>query len=236
MLPCKRCGASLEIPLDLAAMTVRCNYCGETTALPNDVLNARRQERMARMAATAPAVQPKVEPKESYMWIVWVLVGTIGLMVAITVLELVSKKASPPPEQQTPIAQPLPAPTPKPIASDAKSTGQVRMTERMKQLYDLGCKNVIMPPEQAQGAMKLDTKFAAKGTCVRILVTTGSADNTMHLTLKTPFGEDIQTPPASREVEFNYCPTQSGPYPAHITPKNEDYFTIAAVECPKSVK
>lgn len=238
MIACRRCGASLEIPLDLDATTVRCTYCGDTTQLPNDVMHARRQERMARMAATAPAQQPKSEPKaDSNMWIVYVIVGTIGLVVAITILQLVSKSDPPPPQQ--PVTQaplPLPIATAAPIASDPKSTGQTRMTERMKQLYALGCKNVIMPPEQAQGDMKLDTKFTTGTTCVRVLAITGSATNKLTVTFKTPFGEDIPSPPANTEVEFTYCPKQSGPHPGHVTATTADFYTIAAVECPASVK
>jgi hypothetical protein len=240
MIACQRCGASLEIPLDLAATTVRCNYCGDQTQLPNDVLSARRQERMSRMAATAPAVTPK--PSSGFPWIVIavcavVFIGVVGSIIAavVTSVAVTEPITVSGPVIVTP-PTPMPIPTPKPIASDAKSTGATRTTERMKQLYDKGCKNVIMPPEQAQGDTKLNAKFVADGTCVRMLAITGSAENKLTLTMKTPFGEDVKTPTASNEVDFSFCPKQSGPYPTNVTTTNADFYTVAAVECPAWVK
>jgi hypothetical protein len=241
MIACQHCGASLEIPLDLAAMAVRCHYCGEQTQLPNDVLQARRQERMSRMAATAPAVVPKLSSPSTGGILVAVVIGVsvLGSLVAI-VLSIVMRDDSPTPvtiPHPVIVTPPIPViPTAKPIASDAKSIGATRTTERMKQLYDKGCKNVIMPPEQTQGDMKLSAKFVANGTCVRMLVITGSAENKLTLTMKTPFGEEVKTPAASNELDFSFCPKQSGPYPTNVTTTNDDFYTVAAVECPAWVK
>jgi hypothetical protein len=235
MVGCQRCGAGLEVPLDLAATTVRCNYCGHTTPIPAEMMNARRQERMARMAATTPQVNPP--PPSSNLWMVWVALP-VGLAIAIGVLVpiLAATGSATTTTTMTTFTPPKPAPTPNPNASDAKSHGQTRTTELMKQLYDKGCKNVIMPPERARGDTKLDTKLVANNaTCVRVLVVTGSADNKLTLTMKTPFGEELKTPPASGEVDFTYCPKQSGPHPTHITATTEEFYMVAAVECPKSL-
>lgn len=235
MVGCQRCGASLEVPLDLAATTVRCSYCGHTTSLPADVMNARRQERMARMAATTPEVTPP-PPPPSNVWMVWVA-SAVGMTIAFGVVVPILTRTTttdPPTTTTTTTTTPAPVAIPKPIASDAKSTGQTRTTELMKQLYDKGCKNVVMPPERAQGDTKLDTKLVA-GTCVRVLVVTGSAENKLTLAMKNPFGEELKTPAASSEVDFMYCPKQSGPHPTHITATTEDFYTVAAVECPKSL-
>src|SRR5258708_27723685 len=143
MIACQRCGASLEIPLDLAALTVRCNYCGDQTQLPNDVLQARRQERMSRMAATAPAATPK--PSSGFPWIAIAISGVVFLAIAGSIIAVVvaSAVAIEPVTVSGPVIvtppTPIPIPTPKPIASDAKSVGATRATERMKQLYDKGC-------------------------------------------------------------------------------------------------
>src|SRR5439155_3238974 len=106
----------------------------------------------------------------------------------------------------------------------------------MKQLYGKGCTNVIMPPAQVQGDRTLDTKFVQNGTCVRVLVVTGSTENKLTLTMKNPFGEDLPTPVAGTEIDFTYCPKQSGPHPTHIDATTDDFYTVAAVECPKGVK
>ncbi len=234
MIGCQRCGAGLEVPLDLAATMLRCNYCGHTTPLPADVMNARRQERMSRMAATTPQVSP--QPASSNIWIFFVAVPAVLTIAAIVVIPLILASTTTTTTTTTTAPAPTaPVVTAKPIASDAKSTGQTRTTELMKQLYDKGCKNVIMPPERAQGDTKLDTKFVANNTCVRVLAVTGVAENKLTLSMKNPFGEELKTPTASGEVDFTYCPKQSGPHPTHITATTEDFYTVAAVECPKSL-
>lgn len=240
MIACKRCGAQLEVPLDLAATTVRCSYCGNTMPLPQDVMSARKQERMARMAATAPAVQTKSTGTSAgtsigiVVAIVGLLVlGFIGGIIFLIVAIAGAEKPEPGVATTPAVVDSTPAAIAKPIASDAQSTGQMRTTALMKQLYDKGCTNVIMPPEQAQGDKKLDTKFVQNGTCVRVLVITGSTDNKLTLAMKNPFGEDLPTPAPNTEIDFTYCPKQSGPHPTTITATNDDFYTVAAVECPK---
>jgi len=127
------------------------------------------------------------------------------------------------------------APVPAPRASDSKSTGEARTTVVMKQLYDKGCKNVIMAPVQSSGEKTLKAAFVLNGTCVRVLAITGVPDNALTLTMKTPFGETIPTPEAGNEVDFTYCPKTPGPHPMSIVPATDDFYTVAAVECPASL-
>src|SRR5260370_4324108 len=128
MSGCQQCGAALEVPLDLAATTVRCHYCGQTTSLPADVMNARRQERMARMAATTPHVQPR---RVSTAWIGWMVGGVVLSTLVVGVIAVLGTAATvtTTPITVTPPAEPTPTAAPKPIASDAKSTGATRATE-----------------------------------------------------------------------------------------------------------
>ncbi len=127
-------------------------------------------------------------------------------------------------------APPTEPPRPPP-SKDDRSSGMTRMTALMKAANGSGCKRVVMAPEVMQGGHEL-TWTAVTGSCVRFFATTGVADNAIEVELRTPFGERLETPAASTEIDFTQCPKNKGPHKLHIVPATDDYFTIAGVECP----
>ncbi len=248
-LICRRCGATLTVPGDLAAVTAHCSFCGDQTPLPDGLLQARQQERQllveAQIAATAQQQAAAVQDQRTrgisrmVLWIVGLsVVGPIVLTVIIEGFLYFAVKSA---AEQLPVAvrtdvePPLaPRPPPRP-PDDPRSTGEERMTAMMKIADGAGCKTVIMPPTRGQGDQTLDTKFVVNGTCVRAMVTTGMPDNKLSLTMKTPFGETIKTPESSTEIDFIYCPKKAGPHPTSISPATDGYYTVAALECPASI-
>ena len=134
------------------------------------------------------------------------------------------------------ISTPQPTVAPRAIASDSKSTGEDKTTAEMKDLYAKGCKSVTMAPKQMQGERTLKTNFVVGGPCIRLLANTGVSDNKLTLTMKNPLGETIKTPEPATEIDFMFCPKIAGEHPMTITPATDDYFTLAAVDCPASVK
>ena len=246
-LSCQRCGAALAVPVDLTALVVRCQFCGEQTPLPHELLALRAQERQTQLQqqAQAQARASAEQTTRSATRSMWLFVGlilgvplllTLGIFIFIYGMARTVREASSLPL----IVVPTPTPAvvalpPAPRASDAKSTGEDRTTVLMKQLYDKGCKNVIMAPVQSSGEETLKASFVVNGTCVRVLAITGVTENTLTLTMKTPFGETIPTPEASNEVDFTYCPKTPGPHPMSIVPATDDFYTVAAVECPASL-
>jgi hypothetical protein len=249
-LICQRCGATLTIPSDLAAVTAHCPFCGDQTPLPDSMLAARHQERQllveAQIAATtqqqAAAMQDQRTRSISRL-VLWIVgLSVVGPIILTAIIEGFVYFAMKSPAVQVPMAAKadlesvpaLPRPPPPP-PDDPKSTGEERMTALMKAADAAGCKTVILPPTRDQGDQTLDTKFVVNGTCVRALVTTGMPDNKLTLTMKTPFGETIKTPEASTEIDFIYCPKKAGPHPTSISPTTDGYYTVAALECPASV-
>lgn len=247
-LNCQRCGAALTVPVDLAAVVVRCQFCGEQTPLPQGLVSLRAQERQSELQrqAQAAARVSAEQTSRSVARNMWLFVGlvlglplvlTLGIFAFVflmtkTVQESATAVASPAMATPTPT---IPEPLPAPRASDAKSTGEDRTTVLMKELYGKGCKTVIMAPIQSSGEKTLKASFVVNGTCVRVLAVTGVADNELTLTMKTPFGETIATPEAGNEVDFTYCPKTAGPHPMSIEPSTDDFYTVAAVECPASL-
>lgn len=248
-LNCQRCGAALTVPVDLAAIVVRCQFCGEQTPLPQGLVSLRAQERhnelqrQAQAEARASAEQTTRGAARN-MWLFVGLVLGLPLVLTLGIVAFVflmtktvreSATAATSTAMATP-ATPTPVePSPPPRASDSKSTGEDRTTVLMKQLYGKGCRTVIMAPIQSSGEKTLKASFVVNGTCVRVLAITGVADNKLTLTMKTPFGETIATPEAGNEVDFTYCPKTAGPHPMSIEPSTDDFYTLAAVECPASL-
>jgi len=244
-LDCQRCGAALTVPADLAEAVVRCQFCGEQTPLPQALLALRAQERQLQLQqqAQAQARASAEQTTKSVARSIWLFVGlivgvplllTVGILVFVFFITRTVRESV----AGVPVSVPTPtvaAPPPPPRASNSKSTGEDRTTAVMKQLYDKGCKTVIMAPAQSAGETTLTASFVVNGTCVRVLAITGVADNKLTLTMKTPFGETIQTPDAANEVDFTYCPKTPGPHPMSIVPSTDDFYTVAAVECPASL-
>lgn len=229
-------------------MFVTCQFCGETTPLPADLVAVRTaQHRAATMAqAQQHAVQAHHETQKQVVrgigWMLFVFIGVpvfavIGITIFIiwAVHDATKKIASDttPPEVFTP--SPPPAP-PKPIASDSKSTGEDKTTAQMKDLYGKGCKTVLMSPKPIQGEKTLTTNFVVGGPCIRILANTGIKENKITLTMKNPLGETIKTPDPATEIDFTFCPKIAGEHPMTVKPATDDFYTLAAVDCPASLK
>ncbi len=248
---CHSCGAALAVPDDVDAVVARCEFCGEETTLPPEILEARAEQRRERLERESRelALETAETTRRSAsraMGILVVLVIAVPLLITGAVLAVVYL-AAPAPTTAAAAAAPKtrgggPAATSKAVeeakaarASEVGALGEARMTARLKELYVKGCKDVLMPPQTTSGEQTLDTKFVLNGRCVRVLAISAGAGNTLTLEMKTPFGDKLATPPASAEVDFTYCPKTAGPHPTHIIPATSDDYTVAAVECPASL-
>jgi hypothetical protein len=232
------------VPEDLSLLVAKCAFCGEQVPLPVNMIATRQAQLRAaeadRTARTVGAVQGAA--RTAGRWVFWtvmlttvvpVLLAIVGGVVVLIVNGVKSTNASP---NGGTTAAPAPEPVAAPPATDPVSTGESRATEMVKGLYARGCKNVVFPPQRMQGDQTLQTKFVLNGTCVRVIAVTGVAANRLTLTMKTPFGETIETPPPSTELDFTYCPKTEGPHPTQITPATEAYYTVGALECPSHLR
>ncbi len=248
-LSCRRCGASLKVPDELTAVFVTCQFCGETTPLPQDLVAIRQaQHRAATMhQAQQHAVQAHQETQRQVVrgigWMLFLFIGVpvlavIGITIFIIwVVHDATKQMASDTSHEVVVTPPSPPkPPPKPIASDSKSTGEDKTTAEMKDLYGKGCKTVLMSPKPSQGEKTLKTSFVVGGPCVRILVNTGVPENKITLTMKNPLGESIKTPDPATEIDFTFCPKIAGEHPITVSPATDDFYTLAAVDCPAGLK
>lgn len=250
-LACRRCGAALTVPDDLWVSHVKCQFCGDATALPPELVAVRQaQQRAVTMhQAQQQAVAQHQETQKQVARGIGVMLfvfigGPILLVIGIIVFVLwiihdatkgMHTSSSTPVTHEDHTVAPPPPPPPRTIPTDSKSTGEDRTTAELKDLQKKGC-TVIAPPKQAQGERSMQTKFVVGAKCVRVLANTGVADNKLTLTLKNPLGEKIKTPDPTTELDFTFCPKMSGEHPMTLSPATEDYFTLAAMECPAGVK
>ena len=247
-LACRRCGASLKVPEALTAVVVTCQFCGESTPLPNDLLAVRQAQHRAvtMQQAQQQAVRQNQEAQKQVVrgigWMLFLFIGVPILLVVgiaifiIWVVHDATKNIQHTTTTPHEISTPTPTVAPRAIASDSKSTGEDKTTAEMKDLYAKGCKSVTMAPKQVQGEKTLKTNFVVGGPCIRLLANTGVPDNKLTLTMQNPLGETIKTPEPTTEIDFMFCPKIAGEHPMTITPATDDYFTLAAVDCPASVK
>ena len=126
----------------------------------------------------------------------------------------------------------------KPRAEDPVSTGLSAVTERMKQLNADGCTHVVYPAERGDVPFEWNANFAdsKNANCLHILGYTGVSANILTVTLTTPFGESVPTSPPGNAIDFRYCGQTGGPHKLKFVPKTNDYYTFAAVDCPRVSK
>jgi len=208
--------------------------------LPPALLAARHQHQAALLRAQAAQhgqqharAQASGAGRRVGLWLLFVMVPMLLTGVAVLALVLFAHNAgetirgarpAPRPAEPTPPERPPPS-------KDDRSSGMLRMTALMKEASAKGCKRVVMAPQTMQGGHQL-TWTAVTGSCVRFFATTGVSDNPIGVELRTPFGERIQTPAASVEIDFTECPKNKGPHRLNITPATDDYYTVGSVECP----
>ena len=232
---CGHCGATLDILDDPTVTSAKCPFCGASTPLPEAILELR---------APSPSLVSSPAGASQSARVMMILAGVSAMLmlgVGIAVAQLRTA-----PQQDPPVVPPLPvAPPPSVVAEpsatpskveDRHTAGEERTSERMKELHANGCKDVILPPSQVSGEQTLDTKFVMNGRCVTVLAMSGVPENELTLSMKTPLGEPVATPPKGSSIELSICPKMPGAHPTKIVPRTTDTYTVAAIECPAPAK
>lgn len=122
-----------------------------------------------------------------------------------------------------------------PKLNDPSYTGQAYVAGRMKALHAAGCTHIVNPAEQLDVAAEWTPTFSdsPNANCLHIVAATGAPDNALTITVQTPFGEQVSVPPPGNAIDFRYCATTGGPHPITVKPAADDYYTFAAVDCPR---
>ena len=117
---------------------------------------------------------------------------------------------------------------------DPAKNGLARAQERLKALTLAGCRRVIMPPKPVTGPQTLTASMHTGAFCSVLVMSAGSDENILEMTLKSPMGQTVATRKAS-DMELAHCAEVTGDHAVTVTPTNGDYFTLAGMECPRAV-
>lgn len=253
---CDLCGAVLPIPADDAILSVKCSHCQHEQLVPDaerrrEAQAERREREEEERERRREADSHATAVRSSSRMTTWITLGSFVFAIAIaaitagpSVMQTWTAVSAPVQLAPTtiPVAAPVSAP-PVPIAVTPIATGpsaaqqtetaRARVAELMRARVQSGCGRVIMPPEIVTGAKGMTAELVQGRHCIEIFAVAGAATNPLTLTMQTPFGESIATPPAGAEVHFRHCPTVAGPHPARATPATGDPFALAAIECPR---
>jgi hypothetical protein len=118
---------------------------------------------------------------------------------------------------------------------DPEKNGLTKAQARLAVLEKEGCKRVIMAPQSVTGDRSLTAKMEPGPFCTVLVAAAGSSDNPLSAKMRSPMGEAVATPPASSEIELAYCATIAGDHAISVAPKVLDYYTLAAMDCPRKV-
>ncbi len=122
-----------------------------------------------------------------------------------------------------------------PRPTDDKSTGAAAVAARMKQLYKQGCTHIVDEAQRYDSQITFTPDMAKSKTanCLHMVAATGIQGNTLTMTMTTPFGENVAVPPPGNFIDFLFCGETGGKHPVTITPAANEYFTFAAIDCPR---
>ncbi len=117
---------------------------------------------------------------------------------------------------------------------DPAKNGLERVQHRLAALEKDGCRRVIMPPKALAGPQNLTAKMTPGAFCTVLVAAAGATSNTLTVSMTSPMGEVVKRLSAS-ELELAHCSTIAGDHRVDVAPESLDYFTVAAMECPRAV-
>lgn len=198
---CPDCHASMLVPEDPAATTVRCVYCGATAAVPDAEARRRHQlerEREARRWAEAQAAHAAAERRDALeaeerradrrerrrgRWgarlMTLVAVLAAPTIIAITVFDL-------------------------PARLGYGASGADRLRQTTTQLASVGC-TVARPIRSTYATGAVSVLFPAPAGCVRILAAGAGDHRSLGLRLFGPDGGELAKADGTLDPQLTYC-------------------------------
>jgi hypothetical protein len=208
-LTCSRCGATLEMPVDLRATHCDCPYCGLDNVLPPHVIDARRHQllELERQQAAAQAQADQARKRaEASKTAGQVAIG-LGVMFVASigscgVLAVMAQRQS---DER---------------GRKAKDLIAVQFAELRKK----GCDRVVVAPEANREKVSLD--LVDTGPCVHLVAVAG-AGGTVKIS-----GSSISYLAPAAAIDHRACAHFSGKHNYEVT-GHTDPFAVGAIECPR---
>jgi len=233
-LNCPKCGAPAAPPA-LDELMVTCIFCNQSFTIPRAIRQAQERRLFQLRGLGVPS-------SSNNKLLVPILIGTTLFVVLIYAMvayrmnqgspagtHAASQRVTPPDSVPS---NPQEVVVPQEIVVDrSRPEGGVWVKERLAYHEGNGCNAVLLPATRIVGGRDIDAKLIANGPCVRLLASSGTSGDTLELTMRTPKGAAVTTPPAATELDFLYCPKQAGLHPATIRSSGEHPFTVSSIEC-----
>jgi hypothetical protein len=118
---------------------------------------------------------------------------------------------------------------------DPRKNGLSKAQVRLSALEKAGCKRVIMPPKPVTGDRSLTATMEPGRLCTVLVAAAGAKENRLSVKMTSPMGEVVGDPPPSNDLELAYCAKVAGDHAVSVKPTNLDYYTLAAMDCPRKV-
>lgn len=211
-LLCTQCGASLQLPGDPTAKSVRCSFCHHTNLLP---------ERVVRETSSRGYGEPEgteVPPKALALVLVAALVVAIGSIGAAVLF------AGPSVGIHTGVRS---------DPDDPSTTGEARAQQIVADLKTQGC-HQLLPATVHQGRRELgiSSNQTSGFTCDRYVAVSAYEDVKLEISVKRPDGTMTKVPPPSNELQLELCRKSIGQYWVRVESSTSDHFTFAQLSCP----
>ncbi len=226
VLSCVRCGSALELPADPRLVHIDCPGCGTDNVLPQALIEARRGqhelELQEQAAARAHREREAAQRSRTRLLVIGALgaVLLLGALAAVVVWVVVRDRAL------------------QRVAADPKQNGQESMLALLAGMTsERKCDRILIQPRvhwRESGLASLDMVDGA--ACVHIVAISGDGSplrmtyDTGSVALRRPL------PPDGARLDYRLCASQTATHSFTITAVDEVPFSLAAIECPRTVE
>jgi hypothetical protein len=218
---CSNCDGALELPDDLEVASTTCPYCGEQALLPPHIVAHRKErahrQREANAAAARAADEARRKRTARKRSVIVGIVVTLAILVSgggIALLAYANRDVRP---------------------RDPASTGHDQVAQWLASLKSRGCDHMVAPPEVIDGSTNWTMNMKRRGNCLTVMAATGVVGNALTLTMRTPFGQPVPASPPGTFVHLTHCADNDGAYPVSVTPATDNFYTYAAIDCPREL-
>ncbi|MBX3184013.1 MAG: hypothetical protein KIT72_00700 [Polyangiaceae bacterium] len=227
-ISCQRCGGVLEVPSDPRVLHVVCRYCGASTLLPPALIAAQQrqleidakvQQHQLAIQAKAQAAKHAASSKRLSTLMIGAGVLCFSALIGGSVLYTLYK--------QHQLDQ---------LAQDPAKSGNAAMLARIAAMQKSGCDRVLTQPKVVSRTEALSYNMIQESHCVHLL---GISSLGASLQLKyDTVGVSLMhpLPQAGSSLDYRLCATATAQHSFTIQAFDDRPFTVAAIECPRTVK
>jgi predicted RNA-binding Zn-ribbon protein involved in translation (DUF1610 family) len=238
-LSCTACGSTLELPVDLTAVSINCPNCGTDNVLNPTLIQARqrqfdqwlllseraKQVEQQRLMQQRMLAFRRAATRRNTVIVLWV-VGIFLVLPAVVMVGLFALG----------IAFGNKAIHSMKEAQDPKRNGMPAIASEIRKKQAEGCQRVVIDPTVHFGSgATLRLPPQTSQTCVHLLGATSIAAANLTLEQSSQFPLATKLPEPAATFDYRLCTEGTQNYEFRVRSDGDAPFTIAAVACPRTV-